>query len=304
MSAAAASGQPGNKRPRSSEGQDNNPHAGSRGGAGSGPSAASPPPSSFTCVADSFRAGAVTACTKAVYKLTGLAKKAYGLKQSVATLEKHLAEGSVPVTLKVQLPKAYEAHVGAASMEAVACVHTLQKRLVSDSLEAKKEKLALAESELANPFVVFEREYKELVHVDKLPPDLHETAEAVFKDQGDVFRFAWIKAEADLAGKSEQIAATRTAAAEAAAQASMEIEALPSRELIVDLVNKQVAAALKKERAHASTSAAASAGGGNGKAKAEAKAKPDNAQGGTSGSNKGKQKPKKHANGPKNAPRK
>ena len=304
MSAAAAGGQSGHKRLRSSEGQDNTTHAGSRGGAGPGPSAASPPPSSYTCVTDSFRAAAVTACTKAVYKLTGAKKKAYGFKQSVATLEKHMAEGTVPVTLRVELPKAYKSHVGSPSMEAVACVNNLQKRLISDSLEVKREKQALAESEFSNPMAVFEREYSELVHCDKLPPDLLETAKAVFKDQGEVFRFAWIKADADFADKAEQKAASRTAAAEAAAQANMEIEALPSRELIEDLVTKRVAAALMKERAHASTSAPATAGGGDGKGKAKSKAKPDSAQRGTQGSNKGKQKPKQHAKGQKNASRK
>ena len=151
---------------------------------------------------------------------------------------------------------------------------------------------------------VFEREYTELAHLSMLEPDLLETAKAVFKDQGDVLKFAWIKAKAELAGKAEHNAATRTAAAEAQAQANMEIEALPSRELIEDLVNKRVAAALKKERAHASSSASASAGSGDGKAKGKTKAKPDSAQGGTQGNNKGKQKPKKNAKGPKNAPRK
>ena len=210
----------------------------------------------------------------------------------------------MPVTLRVQIPTAYESHVGPPSMEVVASVNSLQKRLLSDSIEAKKEKLAAAERELANPMAVFEREYTELAHLSMLEPDLLETAKAVFKDQGDVFKFAWIKAKAELAGKAEHNAATRTAAAEAQAQANMEIEALPSRELIEDLVNKRVAAALKKERAHASSSASASAGSGDGKAKGKTKAKPDSAQGGTQGNNKGKQKPKKNAKGPKNAPRK
>ena len=93
MSAAAATSQPGNKRQRSSEGQDTQLQAGSRGGAGSGPSAASLPPQRFMCVSDSFRSSGVTACTKAVYSLLGAKKKAVGLKQGVATLEKCLAEG-------------------------------------------------------------------------------------------------------------------------------------------------------------------------------------------------------------------
>ena len=84
----------------------------------------------------------------------------------------------------------------------------------------------------------------------------------------------------------------------------MEIEALPSRELIEDLVQKRVAAALQKERARGSASATASAGGGNdGKAAAKAKANPDPAHGGAFGGNKGK-KPKKHTKGSKNANRK
>ena len=305
MSAAAASGQPGNKRHRSSEGQDNTTHAGSRGGAGSGPSAASPPPSRFTCVTDSFREAAVTACTKTVYKLKGLAKKAFGFRQSVASLEKALADGTVPTTLKVQLPKAYELHVGSASHEVSACVSALEKELLVESLEAKRVKQATAESELADPIDLFKREYCELVLLPQLPADLKAKAEAVWEEQVDVFKFEWLKAQADLARKAEQAAATRSAAAEAQAQTSMEIEALPSRELIEDLVQKRVAAAIQKEHARASTSATASAGsGGDGKAKAKSKANPEPAHGGAPGSDKGKQTPKKHAKGSKNANRK
>lgn len=305
MSAAAASGQPGNKRPRSSEGQDNTTHAGSRGGAGSGPLAASPPPSRSTCVTDSFREAAVTACTKTVYKLKGLAKKAFGFRQSVASLEKALADGDVPVTLKVQLPKAYELHVGAASQKVSACVSALQIELLKESLEAKKVKQAAAESELADPDELFKREYCELVLLPQLPDDLAVKAKAVWEDQVQVFQFEWLKAKADLARKSEQASASRMAAAEAQAQASMEIEALPSRELIDDLVQKRVAAALQKERARAQTSATASAGSGNdGKAKAMSKADADPTHGGASGSNKGKKKSKKRAKGSKNANRK
>jgi hypothetical protein len=204
----------------------------------------------------------------------------------------------------VQVPKAYETHVGPASVEVTACISKLEKQLLSESLEARKEAQVLAESELSNPMVAFEREYGELVHHDKLPDDLLGTAKAVMADQGLVFKFAWIRAKAQLESKAEQNAATRTATAEARAQADMEVETLPSRELIQDLVNKQVAAALKKERAQASASASASAGGGNdGKAKAKSKAKPDSAQGGARGGYKGKQKPKQQPNAQKNAQR-
>jgi hypothetical protein len=41
-----------------------------------------------------------------VYKLTVAKKKAVGYKQSVVTLEKAWEEGTVPKTLKVQLPSA------------------------------------------------------------------------------------------------------------------------------------------------------------------------------------------------------
>ncbi len=301
MSAAAATSQPGNKRQRSSEGQDNT-HAGSRGGAGTSPSAASPPPPRFTCVSDSFRASAVTACTKAVYKLTVAKKKAVGYKQSVVTLEKAWEEGTVPKTLKVQLPSAYELHVGPASAEVLARITALERQMHMESLEAKKEKQAAAEREIASPLAVFEREYKELVRSEELPPELLATAMSVGQDQAQVFTFEWIKAQALLAEKSEQAAAARTAAAEKAAQTDAEMEAFPSRELIQDLVDKRVAAAL---RARQSSGASASAGGGTaGKAKAQAKAKSGSTQGGASGSGKGKQKPKQQAKAPKNAQRK
>lgn len=305
MSAAAASGQSGNKRQRSSEGQYNQTHAGSRGGAGSGPSAASPPPTRFTCVTDSFRASAVEACTKAVYKLTGAAKKAHGFKQSVASLEIALAEGAVPKTLKVQLPKAYETHVGAPSTEVARLVSDLEKQMLIESIGAKKEKLGIATRDLAQPMALFEAEYGERVFSSQLPADLKTEAKAVGEAQAKVFRLEWIQAQARLADKAEQISATRTAAAEAQAQASMEIEALPGRELIEDLVKKSVAAALKTERARASASATASAGGGNdGKAKATPKADSDAAKGGAFGGKKGKPKSKKQSKAQKNAPRK
>ena len=210
----------------------------------------------------------------------------------------------MPKTLKVHVPAAYGIHVGPPSMEVAARVSALEKQLLRDSIEGKKEKLVLAESELANPMQAFTNEYKELALVDKLPPELLGEAKAVLTAQGSVFKFAWIQAQAKLADKAEQTAATRTAAAEAQAQTSMEIEALPSRELIEDLVTRRVAAAVK-ELARVSTNASASAGSGNGgNAKAKAKAAPASAQGGASGSNKGKQKPKQNAKDPKNAPRK
>lgn len=305
MSAAAATSQPGNKRPRSSEGQDNSTHAGCRGGAGSGPSAASSPPSRPTCVTDSFREVAVKACAKAVYKLTGAAKKAYGFKQSVATLEAALAEGTVPKTLKVQVPKAYEAHVGAPSSEVARRVSDLEKQMLSESLEAKKAKQVLAERDLSAPMAVFEQMYKELVHASHLPAELLDEAKAVMADQAKVFQFEWVQAQAKLAEKAEQATANRTAAAEAEARAGMEIEALPSRELIEDLVDKRVAKAVKSELARASANATASAGAGNeGKAKGNLKANPNPAQGRTSGSKKGGKKPNKQPKGPKNAHRK
>ena len=301
MSAAAARGQSGNKRLRSSEGQDNTTHAGSRGGAGSSPLAASPPPPRSTCVSDTFREAAVAACTKTVYKLKGLAKKAHGFSQSVASLEKALADGVVPVTLRVQIPKAYELHVGTTSQNVSACVSALQEELLKESLEAKKAKQAAAASELADPDGMFKREYNESVLLSQLPSDLRVKAEAVWRDQADVFKFEWLKAQTEMASKAEQAAATRMAAAESQAQTNMEIEALPSRELIEDLVSKRVAAELQKLRANASASATAPAGSGtNGKAKAN----PDPAHGGPFGSGKGKKKSKKHAKASKNANRK
>ncbi len=304
MSAAAATSQPGNKRPRSSEGQDNHSQAGSRGGAGSGPSSASLPPERFTCVLDSFRSSAVTACTGTVYKLTTAAKKAASLKAGIEKLEKCRVEGTVPKTLTVQIPESHDLHGVPVTPGISACVSALEKELLKESLQAKREKLAAVDTELADPMAAFEREYNELVCFSKLPPELAPKAQSVWRDQSEVFKYEWIKASAAMAAKAELANAARTAAAEKAAQSDMELAALPSGELIKDLVAKQIAAALKAERSRASSSASAAAGGGNaGKAKANAKAQTNSTQGGASGGGKGKQKPKPKAKAPKNAQR-
>ena len=232
-------------------------------------------------------------------------RKATGLKESVETLEKCRVDGTVPKTLKVQLPKSYDLHTVPETPAISACVSALQTELLKESLKAKLEKQAAYEKELADPIAAFEREYKELVCFSKLPPDLAPKARSVWQDQCDVFKYEWIKASAAIAAKAEVAHATRTAAAEKAAQSNMELDALPSRELIQDLVAKQVAAALKAERARASSSAPAAAGGKNaGKAKAKAKAQAGSTQGGASGGGKGKQKSKPHAKAPKNTQRK
>lgn len=303
MSAAAATSQPGNKRQRSSEGQDTQLQAGSRGGAGSGPSAASLPPQRFMCVSDSFRSSGVTACTKAVYSLLGAKKKAVGLKQGVATLEKCLAEGTVPRTLKVQLPQSFGSNGESVTPAVTAFVSALEVELLKESLKVKREKQAHYEQEIADPLATFEREYKELVCFSKLPPDLAAKATEVGKDQSSVFNFEWIKATAAIAAKVEQAEAARTAAAEKAAQSEMELSALPSGELIKDLVAKQVAADLRARDKAAKAQAAAKSGNA-GKAKAQAKAQASSTQGGTSGGGKGKQTPKHQAKAPKNAQRK
>ena len=214
-----------------------------------------------------------------------------------------MAEGTVPRTLKVQLPQSFGSNGESVTPAVTAFVSALEVELLKESLKVKREKQAHYEQEIADPLATFEREYKELVCFSKLPPDLAAKATEVGKDQSSVFNFEWIKVTAAIAAKVEQAEAARTAAAEKAAQSEMELSALPSGELIKDLVAKQVAADLRARDKAAKAQAAAKSGNA-GKAKAQAKAQASSTQGGTSGGGKGKQTPKHQAKAPKNAQRK
>ena len=131
-------------------------------------------------------------------------KKAVGLKQGVATLEKCLAEGTVPRTLKVQLPQSFGSNGESVTPAVTAFVSALEVELLKESLKVKREKQAHYEQQIADPLATFEREYKELVCFSKLPPDLAAKATEVGKDQSSVFNFEWIKATAAIAAKVEQ----------------------------------------------------------------------------------------------------
>ena len=132
----------------------------------------------------------------------------------------------------------------------------LEVELLKESLKVKREKQAHYEQEIADPLATFEREYKELVCFSKLPPDLARKPQ---KSGNTRARFSTSsdKATAAIAAKVEQAEAARTAAAEKAAQSEMELSALPSGELIKDLVAKQVAADLRARDKAAKAQAAA-----------------------------------------------
>lgn len=271
-------------------------------------SAAPPPNSSITCVFDSFthEAAAIRSSITAA-AINGLKKK-IALEETISKLELHSEEGSIPKTLLVVLPKAFSILNGDLSSEVVAAKAALEKELLLSAIAQRKSELTTAIDATVDPLSAFAGDFKKAICYDSLPRDLRAEADKVLKAQTSVLQLQWIQAQASVQSKTEQAELDRIRKAEAEAARAMELEQMPTRQLLDDLVKKQVAAALKAHNKASSSvdphpnpnpNGAGQAKGGVGKKKG----KKGNPNANTSNSNKGK-KGKGNQSKPKNAQRK
>jgi hypothetical protein len=306
MSTAAIAGQSGT---HAVSGRGNDVHGqGSRGGARNSVSAAPPPNSSITCAFDSLlqEAAAIRSLTTAA-AINGL-KKTNALEETISKLELHSEEGSIPKTLLVVLPKAFSILNGDLSSGVVAAKAALEKELLESAIVQRKSELAAAISATVDPLSAFVGDFKKAISYDSLPRDLKIEADKVIRAQSSLLQLQWLQAKANEQSKSEQAGLDRIRKAEAEAAKAMELEQMPTRQLLDDLVKKQVAAALK---AHNKASSSVDPNpnpnpNGGGQAKGgvgKKKGKKGNPKANTSNSNKGKNG-KGNQSKPKNAQRK
>ena len=243
MSTAANAGQSG---AHAISGRGNNVHGpGSRGGPRTSVSAAPPPNNSITCAFDSFTEAAGRIRHTITAAAINALKKKTTLEQTISKLEFSLEDGGVPKTLLGALPKAYGIQNGDPSSDVVAAKAELERVMLLDAITKRKSELSAIIGMTVDPVPAFVSDFKKAVHYEQLPRDLKADADKVIKAQSSLLQLQWIQAKADVQSKSDQAELDRIHRAEAEASKAMELEQAPTRQLLDDLVKKQVNAAIK-----------------------------------------------------------
>lgn len=243
MSTAANAGQSGT---HANSGRGDNVHGqGSRGGPRNSVSAAPPPNNSITCASDSFTEAAGSIRRLVTAAAINALKKKKALEITISKLELSLTEGSTPKTLLVELPKAYSIQNGDLSATVVAAKVKLERAMLEDAIEHRKSELTAAIGATVDPLTAFVSDFKKAIFYDQLPRDLKADADKVLKAQSSLLSLQWLQAKANEQCKAEQAELDRIRKAEAEAARAMELEQMPTRQLLDDLVKKQVAAAIQ-----------------------------------------------------------